>query len=199
MNRVVSLLLITAAALTLGSATAFAQFGMRPGGERMIHFGLGGGLSVPVSDARDALKNGFGGQGWVSITPRWVPVTLRATFDFQKSDVDSLKFQGVSYGGGTNQILSGLANARFDLMRGPLRPYVVLGLGGYNIKTSPTAVGVPSKSSTNFGINGGAGLSVQIGPIYLYAEGRVDNVYTSSGLIDTKTIQMIPVTFGLSY
>jgi hypothetical protein len=199
MNRVLSLLLLTAAALTLGSTAALAQFGRGGESQRMIHFGLGGGMSVPVSDAKDALKNGFGGQGWVSLTPKWIPVTLRATFDFQKSNVDSLKFQGVSYGGGTNQILSGLANARFDLMQGALRPYIVLGLGGYNVKTSPSATNVPSSSSTNFGINGGAGLSVQLGQIYLYVEGRVDNVYTNKGLIDTKTVQVIPVTFGLSY
>jgi hypothetical protein len=32
-----------------------------------------------------------------------------------------------------------------------------------------------------------------------YIEGRVDNVYTEKGVIDTDQIQLVPVTFGLTF
>jgi opacity protein-like surface antigen len=99
--------------------------------------------------------------------------------------------------GGTNQVVSGLANARMNLMRGPIEPYITAGLGGYNVTTDPT--GASSTSSLKFGINGGAGLAVRVSKISLYLEGRIDNVYTDKGAIDSKTVQLVPVTFGISY
>ena len=32
-----------------------------------------------------------------------------------------------------------------------------------------------------------------------YVEGRVDNVYTEKGMINTDKIQVVPVTFGLTF
>ena len=190
-------------ALVLAASTASAQFAgeshVRP---RMFHIGIGGGVSVPTSDAKDFLKNGWNGQAWASFTPPIFPITLRAAFDLQKNDFKTeLPGGGVpSLGSGaSSQVMAGLANARIDLMHGAIVPYITLGLGGYSVKTDPDSAGVQSTSQTHFGINGGAGLALQIKQLTLYVEGRVDNVYTDKGAIDTKTIQLIPVTVGIAY
>ena len=195
----------TLAALVLVAGAASAQLGTLT--HRMVHFGIGGGVSVPTSDAGNVLEDGINGQAWVSVTPRWVPVTLRAAFDIQRNQLGKITTQTTSgtttttqtFSGGTNQVLAGLANVRMDLLHGGIQPYLTLGLGGYNVKTDPDGVNAPSSSATHFGVNGGAGLALRTGPIHIFVEGRVDNVYTEKGLIDTKTVQLIPVTLGISF
>ncbi len=206
--RIASSVLTALAAVALVSSSAFAQFeGMSHTRPRMFHIGVGGGVSVPTSDAKDFLKNGWNGQAWVSFKPPILPISFRAAFDLQKSDFKS-HFSGPSVpsvpgtptlgSDASNQVLAGLANARIDLLPGPFQPYITVGLGGYNVKTESDSAGF-SKSTTKFGINGGAGLSLRIKQLTLYVEGRVDNVYTDKGVIDTKTIQLVPVTFGIAY
>jgi hypothetical protein len=36
-----------------------------------------------------------------------------------------------------------------------------------------------------------------VGPFELLLEGRVQNVYTDNGIIDFKSITMVPVSFGI--
>lgn len=190
-------------ALVLAASTATAQFGgeshTRP---RMFHVGIGGGVSVPTSDAKDFLKNGWNGQAWASFTPPMFPIALRAAFDLQKNDFKS-DVAGPAIpslgSGASSQVMAGLANVRIDLMHGAVVPYLTAGLGGYSVKTDPDSAGVESTSETHFGINGGAGLALQIKQLTFYIEGRVDNVYTDKGVIDTKSINLVPVTVGIAY
>ena len=50
-----------------------------------------------------------------------------------------------------------------------------------------------------FGINGGGGLVLNFGAVSAYVEGRVDNVYTEAGMIDTDQVKVVPVTFGVTF
>jgi opacity protein-like surface antigen len=205
----------TASVLLVAIAVMGAPASAQPPVEshHMISVGLGGGVSVPVSDAKDVFDNGFNGQGFVRLNLGALPITPRFDFTFNKFDIKSSSASsgipsGLSYTGGTNTTLAGAANLQIPLMHGPVSPYLIAGLGAYNVKTeldNTSAVYAPggnpntSNSETHFGINGGAGLIVKLGIVSLYAEGRVDNVYTDQGLIDSKSIQTVPVTFGLVY
>jgi len=153
-------------------------------------------MSVPVSDAGDAFKNGFNGQGFVKFNLGALPIMPRLDLSYQKFDLDPQSLAGVD---GTNQILAGLANVQINIMPGMIRPYVLAGLGAYNLKTETTGLGGISQSSTRFGINGGAGLVLKLGTISGYIEGRVDNVFTEKGLIAPESIQVVPVTFGVVF
>ena len=185
-----------ALALTLASV-ASAQMPGEEMSTRMISFGIGGGVAVPVSDAKDAFKNGVSGQGFVRFNLKFLPIAPRVEFNFSKFDLNDAKV-GMT---GTHQIMSGLATAQFYLMHsGPIRPYILAGVGAYNSKTEPDSLNAESITSTDFGINGGAGVVIRLGKMAsLYAEGRVDNVYTKSGLIDTKQIQVVPANFGIVF
>lgn len=198
------------AALCLLSPIASAQMpGMKgmgaPGGAgRIWHVGFGGGASVPVSDAKDAFKNGVHGQGWVSLAPHLLPISVRATFGYEKLDIKAASGVGGTYSGTpTGTVLSGLGNITYGFPLGPVKPYLLAGVGAFNLEADDGAGG--STSKTQFGINGGVGVELKLGQISAYLEGRMENIYTDKGLnaalgnpTDFKT-QIIPVTFGISY
>jgi opacity protein-like surface antigen len=173
--------------------TASAQVGLA---RHFVTLGVGGGMSVPVSDAGDAFKNGFNVQGFARLNVPKLPVVPRFDLDFSHFDLDEAQV-GVP---GTGQILAGLANLQINVLPlGPVRPYLIAGLGAYNLKTETEGTSPTSVTATHFGINGGAGVTLHLGAINGYVEGRVDNVYTEKGMIDSDKVQVVPVTFGLTF
>ena len=172
---------------------ASAQVGLA---HRFVTVGVGGGVSVPVYDAGDAFKNGFNMQGFARLNLSKLPVIPRFDLDFSRFNLNDAQ---VGFPG-TSQILAGLANLQYDVMPiGPVRPYIIAGLGAYSLNTKVEGITPTSVSQTHFGINGGAGVSLHLGWINGYVEGRVDNVFTEKGIIDTQQVQLIPVTFGLTF
>ncbi|HEY6196633.1 MAG TPA: outer membrane beta-barrel protein [Candidatus Eisenbacteria bacterium] len=175
------------------------------GSNRLVSFGLGGGVSVPVSDAKDAFKTGFNGQGFARLNLKGLPISPRVDFTFSKFDVSSAKLAapGATAGAsGTGQILAGVANLQYFLMPGgPARPYIVAGVGAYNFKTDISGIpGATSKSDTRFGVNGGAGVLVKFGSmVSAFVEGRIDNVFSQKGFVNSDQIQVVPVTFGIVF
>ena len=153
-----------------------------------------------MKDAQDAFKQGVNGQGFVRFNLHFLPIQPRLDFTFSSLDFDEAKV-GFT---GTGQVMAGLANLQMYLVQsGPIRPYIVAGVGAYNIKTETDATALleaTESSDTKFGVNGGAGLVIKLGSaVSLYAEGRVDNVYTDKGFIDTDQIQVVPLSFGLVF
>ena len=172
---------------------ASAQVGLA---ERFVTVGVGGGLSVPVSDAGSAFKNGVHLQGFARLNMPSLPVMPRFDLNYSRFNLDDAQV-GVP---GTSQILAGLANLQLSVLPlGPVRPYLIAGVGAYNMKTSTEGVSPASVTHTEFGINGGAGVALRLGKLHGFAEGRVDNVFTEKGMIDSQQIQVVPVTFGLTF
>ncbi|MEO5989285.1 MAG: hypothetical protein ABIU54_11825 [Candidatus Eisenbacteria bacterium] len=167
----------------------------------IISVGLGGGVSVPVSDAKDALKNGFIGHGFARLNLRLLPIAPRIDFTFSKFDLASAKLSNPN-ATGTGTLLAGMANVQLVLIpRGPVRPYIVAGVGAYNFKTE--IEGDPSASTqgdTQIGLNGGGGVLFKLGSlISAFVEGRVENVYSKQGFVSADQIQVVPVTFGIVF
>lgn len=193
MNRRLS---VSLCALALLASASVAEAGVASLAKRFVTFGVGGGVSVPVSDAGDAFKNGFNAQGFVKFNPPVLPVMPRLDLNYSRFDLDDAQ----TLVPGTGEILSGLASMQVELISfGPIRPYVTAGLGAYSFKTATEGPGGVSDSSVRFGINGGGGLNLKLGAISAYVEGRVDNVYTEAGMIDSNSIQVVPVTFGVTF
>lgn len=187
---------ISLAALVLLASAGVAQAQVASVAKRFVTFGIGGGMSVPVSDAGDAFKNGINAQGFVRFHPPALPVIPRLDLNYSKFDLDAAQ----TLLPGTSQILSGLANLQmFILPMGPIRPYIIAGVGAYSLKTETEGVGGISQSDVRFGINGGGGLVLNFGAVSAYVEGRVDNVYTEAGMIDTDQVKVVPVTFGVTF
>jgi len=166
---------------------------------RPVQIGFGGGISVPVSDAKDALKNGFHGQAMVKWKVPTMPLGLRGTVGYERMTLKSLA-PGLD---GTGSILSGVGNVTLGKSVGPIRPYILAGLGVFNTKTDVT--GTASASQTKFGIDGGVGAEFKLGPITGFLEGKLVNIFTDQGFSSAVTsannfsTQIIPVTFGIFF
>ena len=172
---------------------ASAQLGLA---HHFVTVGVGGGVSVPVNDAAAAFKNGFNLQGFARLNVPHLPVIPRFDLDFSRFDLDQAQV-GLP---GRGQILAALANLQFSVLSlGPVRPYLLAGLGAYNVTTETDGTTGATIRKTNFGINGGAGVALHLGAFNGYAEGRVDNVFTQAGMIDATKIQVVPVTFGITF
>ena len=107
---------------------------------------------------------------------------------------------------GNRTILDAVAGLKMNLLPGPIRPYVVGGVGAFNVKdilsaVSSTSSGLPTTNSTvNCGIDGGAGISIKLWHIDAVVETRLQNMWTKQGgFIDTKSIQSFPVSFGILF
>lgn len=192
--------LFFATALTLAALVPAAPVAAQgPGvpGRHLIRFGFGGGVSVPTSDARKALENGINGQAYVLLDPG-IGFPLRFNLGYQRFDYKSAI---AGLGGGQSTIVSGVGGISIDLLQlGPITPYATAGLGAFNVKDEFAAAGATgTTSATNFGIDGGGGLRLRLGRLDAFVEGRVQNVYTDQGAIDTKSIRSVPVTFGFLF
>jgi hypothetical protein len=168
-------------------------------GRKLVQFGFGGGMSVPTSNAKEAFENGVHGRGFMLVNLPGLPslrFDLSATkFDWKEAVVGGPTAEGQS------QVLGGLANMSINLLKGPIRPYVMAGIGAFHIRNELQTSGEPDETSsqTRFGIDGGAGLAIKIMRLEMFVEGRIQNVYTERGMIDTKSIQTVPVTFGIIF
>jgi opacity protein-like surface antigen len=192
MRRTVCAVAVLAALVSTPMA-ASAQLGLA---QRFVTVGVGGGMSVPVSDAGTAFNNGFHMQGFARLNTPSLPVMPRFDLNFSRFNLNDAQL-GVP---GTSQILAGLANLQMSVVPlGPVRPYIIAGLGAYHLKTETEGISPESVSSTRFGINGGAGVAFHLGKLNGFVEGRVDNVFTERGMIDEEQIQVVPVTFGLTF
>src|SRR5262245_19706479 len=189
-------LIVSMGALALLASVGTAEAGVASVAKRFVTFGVGGGASVPVSNAGDVFKNGFNVQGYAQFHPPVIPVMPRLDLNYSQFDLDDAQ----TLIPGTGQILSGLASVQMPLVSfGPIRPYITAGLGAYSLKTETEGPGGVSTSDVKFGINGGGGVQLKLGMINAYIEGRVDNVYTDQGVIDAGSLQVVPVTFGITF
>jgi opacity protein-like surface antigen len=171
--------------------------------QHMIQVGVGGGVTVPVSDARDAFKDGVNGTGFVLVHLPSLPA-LRFALSYDRFSLKSLGTLTPGTGedeAGHSQILGGTVGLKLHLLPGPVRPFVMAGVGAFNVQQLVNAAnGSTTTSDTNFGVDGGAGLEIKLGRLSAFAEGRIQNVYTkNSGLINKSSIQSVPVSFGLMF
>ena len=184
-----------AATLPLCTSIAGAQGLPMTDGSHLISLGFGGGVIVPTGDASNTFKDGVTGQAFVLVHLGPLP-SLRFNLGYDKFDYkDALGLPGAH----TN-ILSGTGGLSIDLIGGPIRPYITAALGAFDVNSVVNAVNTSSVSKVNFGIDGGGGISIHFGRVSGFAEGRVQNVYTrNGGVISAKSIQSIPVSFGLLF
>jgi hypothetical protein len=174
------------------------------GDNRILRLGFAGGVIVPRTGATlRTFRTGVTGQGFLLLQlPGGLPA-IRLNADYAKMDLD----QGLTSGTANRTILDAVAGLKLNLIPGgPIRPYVLAGVGAFNIKdvlsaTASTSAGLPTTNSMlNVGIDGGAGISIKLWHIDAVVETRLQNVWTKQGgLIDTKSIQSFPVSFGILF
>lgn len=202
---------VFARALVLGAIVPLALAASAPGAAaqglggsgapHMVRIGAAGGVIVPTSDTRNALKQGIQGQAFVLLNVLQ-SFPLRFNLGYQKLNLKSVIASSTQQAvtGGDTKIFSGTAGTQIELLHGPLRPYITAGLGGFSVKSTLEGSSVPdSPSQFKFGIDGGAGIALQLGRLSAFVEGKVQNIYTDAGAINAKNIQAVPVSFGILF
>jgi opacity protein-like surface antigen len=217
MIRIRRLLAAAASLIVMLPSLAAAQRGYGSDGasSRPIHFGFGGGMSVPTSNYKDAFKTGVNGQGFIGFSLPGVPITLRATAAYNHFNLKETRLStsgtalptGTAATSGHSDILGGIGNLTFRFPKGPIRPYIMAGVGAFNVKqvidyaqSSGAAATPQSVSSTDFGVDGGAGLELKLFGASAFVEARMSNVYTKKDRFrNVESAKYIPVTFGFLF
>lgn len=202
-SNLVVLVLGATLAAALAAATAGAQ-SREPvsASTRPIRIGIGGGVVVPREGASVyQLERGMQLEGFALVRlPGGFP-PLRLTLDYAKLKFDPATLAGSPTTPGAadaeRTMLNGVASINLELLRGPVRPYLLAGVGAFSVKDVAAS---ESYSDINFGLDGGAGVALSLGPISAFVEARLQNVYTrEQGLVDTRSIRTIPVSFGVVF
>ena len=194
MTRTIRIGILGLAALLACAGAARAQGAADEdwGMGRPASFGVGGGVSMPVSDAADAYGTGWVLHGFVRLNEAGLPFGVRMDLDYHSFDLDP--DLGVS---GSTGVFAALGEAEFDLSRSSaLRSYGLAGLGAYF--TTTNALG-GSSTDVNLGLNLGGGAQFRIGSQLAFLEARIDYIFTDEGRVTPDSIQLIPVTFGLVF
>ena len=179
---------ILAAALVLAVVSpviARAQMGAAQPTEGW-RFGIGVGPTLPMGDYGKVDKLGFHGLFLVQMPIQHSPIHLRADLMFSQTSHKS------SFGPGNSRIIGGTVDAlyHFGDRHASMRPYILGGLGYFNVKESTSGI---SESKIGFGLGGGAlfGLGASM---HGFLEARYMSISTSGG-----STGFIPITFGLMF
>lgn len=173
-------------------AVLMATVGAAPAVAQGAKFSVGGGLSLPLGDFGDFASTGFHGLAAVGFQPENLPVGFQVDGMYQRYGFDD-----APDGFDANfQIIQGTANVVYTFVtaeESTFHPYLIGGVGLYNSKTTGDDA-ITDESSTDFGLNAGAGFDFQAGSVGLFVEGRFHNVFG-----DGSDLNMIPISVGVRF
>ncbi|MHB1224906.1 MAG: outer membrane beta-barrel protein [Gemmatimonadaceae bacterium] len=176
--------MISALSVALLATASIAQ-AQDVGTTRSVNFGLAAGATFPTGDFGDFYDTGFNVMGTLGFQPAAMPVGLRfdaAYNSFGANDDGILDADDA-------KIISGTANAVLTTSNmGGVRPYLIGGLGVYNLDAGA------GDSETKFGLNGGGGIEFPLSGFTTYVEARYHSVFT-----ENDNTNYIPLVFGIKF
>lgn len=161
------------------AAAAFAAVTSAAPVEAQVRFGAGGGPTFNLEEGGGTDFHVLGTLAFGGSANR--PVSFRVDGSYQPGD--------------GADILSGTGNVVYSFSVSDetrFRPYLIGGGGVYNFNPESDLF----DSSTEFGINAGAGFTVPIGQgtTRLFGEGRFHNIFTEG-----ESTSLLPITIGVSF
>ena len=172
----------------LALAGAFATSAQALHAQTSTSFVVAGGVNAPVNRLGDIADLGYNVAAGVNLGAIALPVGLR--FEGAYNGL------GLKNGAGDLRIITGTANAIFNLGKTSDAPYLIAGLGAYNRNFSNRAFGY-SDSKTAVGINGGGGLRFPLTGLSTFFEARYHIMLGNAQ--DATNYQFIPITFGIMF
>jgi hypothetical protein len=154
-----------------------------------LRIGAFGGTSFPLGSTTNGIDAGWTAGALLDYSAPSLPVGLRLDGSYQHLVPSSATANGaVKLWGGDLDVLLTVPR------RLMVRPYLALGAGVYNVNNTITsATGVAPGSSTNFALNGGAGLRYDLLGFGAFLETRYTQVFTKG-----HDIRLMPVRFGIT-
>ena len=170
-----------------GTLTAIATLAGISSAQAQTSLFIAGGLNAPVGQLGDATDLGYVVAGGLNFGGTLAPIGVRLEGTF--SDL------GYQRGGGDIRLVSGTANAIFNLGNTRDAPYIIAGLGAYNRSAGSGTFGYDGR--TALGINGGAGLRFPLSGLSTFFEARYHIMLGNEA--EGTNYQFIPIVFGISF
>jgi len=150
-----------------------------------IRFGVGGGLTLPMSDYGDIDKAGWHVMGLIQFPISQSPIHLRFDAMYGQTSHKS------GFGSGNTTLTGATGDLLYHLgdRSSRVRPYVLGGLGFYNAD-----FGGSSNSESKFAFGLGGGILFSIGTMHAFLETRYMSVQTTG-----NSLTFLPVTLGLMF
>ncbi|MGI8499234.1 MAG: outer membrane protein [Gemmatimonadaceae bacterium] len=175
--------------LVAGASIAGAQ-GVVPSSPP-VAFGVVGGATLPSGDLSDGAKTGWHAGGAVQFSVPMIPLGLKADVVYHRlglddsiSDIEGTTFTFT----GKLSMITGTLNGMFlvPMVPGGMgKPYLIAGVGAYNLRTSAECTGdcmgftgTISDNTTKFGLNGGAGVQFGLAGLSTFVEARYHHIFT---------------------
>lgn len=179
MRKVIGSAVLVAVIMAAGSPAAAQQ---------KIEFGIGAGLTLPTGDYNDGAGTGFHGTGAVLFGLGTGPLAVRVDLSYHRTGLD----EDVD---GNTSLLGGMASLVYNVpSTGQVKPYLLAGLGYYQVKLDVT--GVLEADESNLAWGGGAGLALALRSATLFAEVRYNSVTEGDTFTATN---FIPITVGIRF
>jgi len=185
MNRVLQSA-VTAVVVSLACVATVAAQGVR--------FGLGGGLTAPLSDYKNVDKVGWHATLNANFAIPMSPVGIRVDGLYGQT---SHKDFGTTPITGNTKLIGGIANLVYKIpVPAPIvKPYLLAGGGVYHLKIEATGPGgTVDTSETKFTWNFGGGATFGAGPASFFAEIRYVSIQESGG-----STKFVPITVGVMF
>lgn len=173
MNRALALVIACAVLAVASTGTATAQ---------SARFGLGGGLTTPLSDYNTTDNAGWHVLGKIDVAIPLSPLGVRVDGMYAQTSHKSPLTGNTKLAGGTADLVWRIPTAVPGF-----KPYLVGGGGLYNYNPG-------GGSTTKFTWGGGLGTAIGVGPVHGFAEARYLSVQLSGA-----TLKFAPITVGLSF
>ena len=176
-----SILGAAALALVLSASTVQAQ--------KPMSFGVAIGASKATGDGSDAINLGYHALGTLAFAPPTLPVGVRVDAMFNTFGLDGA-------GDGSLRIMGVNANATWGMpmAASPISPYLIGGLGMYNMKVDFDGCGDACKGETDLGFNVGVGTKFALSGFATFAEIRYHSIQTEG-----ESSTFIPISFGIMF
>lgn len=173
-----------------------------------FHIGVSGGAMIPTENQSDVYNTGWNASLLFPINFGDSPFGIR--FDGSYGELTTKDSLVVFAGNGKSRIISGT----FDFVVGPhlgaVQPYVIGGVGAYDLRFSGQEVdggNLFADSTTRFGWNVGAGVAFRIGQssTQIFVEGRYTSIslngdrFTNSVHTGGTRFTLIPVNVGVIF
>jgi opacity protein-like surface antigen len=186
MSNIRSMLAGAGVALALAAAPAQAQ----------VSFGLAGGATIPSGDLNDRQNLGYNGLATLQLGVPTFPLQFRA--DLQYNGFGGKDFRNAlnqAVDGTDTRVISGSANAVLALLPGPIKPYLIGGIGYYDTQLKGT------EATRKVGYNYGAGVKFGLTGASLFVEARLHQINDATFDVggNRTSAKFIPVTVGIMF
>jgi opacity protein-like surface antigen len=176
----------------LGLATAVAA----APAQAQVAFGLAGGATIPSGDLNDRQNLGYNGLATLQLGVPTFPLQFRA--DLQYNSFGGKDFGSAvtnAFNKSDTRVISGSINGVFNLLPGPVKPYLIGGVGYYDTQLKGT------DATRKVGYNYGAGVKFGLTGASIFVEARMHQIKDATFDVTggRATAKFIPITVGIMF